>query len=62
MNKKQIAQAIIGAIALGLIVFWLISPGPAAGRIIGILANALILASMVISYIAEEKRKKDTEQ
>ena len=60
MNKKQIAQTVIGAIALGLIVFWLFSKGPVAGKVIGIVANALILASMVISYVAEEKRKKDT--
>ena len=61
MNKKQIAQTIVGTLAAGLIIGWLVFPGWAASKILGITANALILASMTISYIAEEKKKKDTD-
>jgi hypothetical protein len=59
MNKKQIAQTIVGALALGLVIFWLLSPGWAAGKLLGILANALVIASMVISFVAEEKKKNE---
>ena len=61
MNKKQVAQTVIAAIAAILILFWIFSPGgmSASGRILGIVGNALIMASMVISYFAEEKKKKN---
>ena len=58
MNKKQVAQTVIAAIAAILILFWIFSPGKMSVRIIGIIGNALIITSMVISYFAEEKRKK----
>lgn len=60
MNKKQVAQTVIAAIAAILILFWIFSPGKMSTRIIGIIGNALIIASMVISYFAEEKRKKNS--
>lgn len=58
MNKRQKAQTVVGAIALILIIFWLFTPVKFAAKILGIVANALILTSMVLSYIAEEKKKK----
>ena len=58
MNKRQVAQTVVGAIALILIIFWLLTPVSFAAKILGIVANALILTSMVLSYIAEEKKKK----
>ena len=59
MNKKQKAQVVIAVLALALIVFWLFSPGWEASKILGIIANALIITSMLISYLAEEKKKKE---
>ena len=59
MNKKQVAQTAIAAIAAILILFWIFSPGKMSTRIIGIIGNALIMASMIISYFAEEKKKKN---
>ena len=59
MNKKQVAQTVIAAIAAILILFWIFSPGKMSTRIIGIIANALIITSMVLSYFAEEKKKKN---
>ena len=58
MNRRQKAQTVVGAIALILIVIWLLTPVSFAAKILGIVANALILTSMVLSYIAEEKKKK----
>ena len=61
MNKKQVAQTVIAAIAAILILFWIFSPGgmSTSGRILGIVGNALLIASMIISYFAEEKKKKN---
>ena len=59
MNKKQVAQTVIAAIAAILILFWIFSPGGMSTRIIGIVGNALIFISMAISYVAEEKKKKN---
>ena len=58
MNKRQIFQLVLAGIALALIIFWLISPGWGAGKILGIIANALLILSMLLSYRAEEKMKK----
>ena len=51
----------IAAIAAILILFWIFSPGgmSTSGRSLGIVGNALIMASMIISYFAEEKKKKN---
>lgn len=58
MNKKQKAQVVIAVLALALIVFWLFNPGWEASKILGIIANALIFTSMLLSYLAEEEKKK----
>ena len=58
MNKKQIFQAIIGSLALILIIIWLFFPGWGASKILGIIANACVFTSMLLSYLAEEKKKK----
>jgi len=44
-----------------LILFLVISPGWGIDKILGIVGNALVLASMILSYIGEEKRKKDAD-
>lgn len=51
-------QVIVAAIAIALIIAWLIMPGWSAAKILGIIANALLVTSMAISYRAEEKLKK----
>ena len=61
MNKRQIAQTIVGLLALALMVFWFFEPGWKSSKILGIISTAMLAASMVISYIAEEKAKKDKE-
>ena len=58
MNKKQIAQTIIGVLSLILIIIWIFTPVKLSHKILGIIANALLFTSMLISYIAEEKNKK----
>ena len=58
MNKRQKLQVAISVVAAILIVIWLIIPGWEAGKIMGVIANALLITSMVLSYIAEEKKKK----
>ena len=59
MNKKQIAQTIIGVGALVLIIIWLFTPVKLSHKILGIIANALLFTSMLLSHIAEEKNKNN---
>ena len=59
MNNKQKFQLILAGIAAALIVFWLVYPGNAVGRFMGILSNALLILAMLLSYRAEEKLKKN---
>ncbi len=55
----QVALIIIAAI---LIVIWFVLPGSSIEtRILGVISNALLILSMVLSYRAEEKNKKKTE-
>ena len=58
MNKRQKFQLALAGLAAVLIIVWLISPGWGAGKILGIIANALLILSMLLSYRAEEKLKK----
>lgn len=59
MNKKQIGQAIVGGLAIALIIVWIFTPVPLTHKLLGILANVLLATSMLISYFAEEKNKKN---
>ena len=60
MNKRQVAQTIIGIGALILIIFWLFSPSRIALKLSGIISMALVFTSMLLSFIAEEKKKRDS--
>lgn len=59
MNKKQIGQTIVGGLAIALIIVWIFTPVPLTHKLLGILANVLLATSMLISYFAEEKNKKN---
>ena len=61
MNKKQKMQVALIIIAAILIVIWFVLPGCIETRILGVISNALLILSMVLSYRAEEKNKKKTE-
>ena len=61
MNKKQKMQVALIIIAAILIVIWFVLPGSIETRILGVISNALLILSMVLSYRAEEKNKKKTE-
>ena len=61
MNKKQKLQVALIIIAVILIVIWFVLPGSIETRILGVISNALLILSMVLSYRAEEKNKKKTE-
>ena len=58
MNKRQKLQVALSIVAALLIVFWLFIPGWEAGKIMAIIGNALLITGMVLSYIAEEKKKQ----
>ena len=49
----------LAVLFLILFVVWLIIKVPAYSRILGLLSNGLGFLSMVLSYKAEEKNKKD---
>lgn len=59
MNKKQIGQTIVGGLAIALMIVWIFTPVPLTHKLLGILANVLLATSMLISYFAEEKNKKN---
>ena len=61
MNKKQKLQVGLAIIFLVLFVIWLFIPVPIYSRILGLLSNGLGLLSMVLTYKAEEKSKKNTD-
>ena len=58
VNKRQIAQISVAAAALVLFIGRLCAPGWDAGKILGIITPILIILSMVLSFIAEEKKKQ----
>ena len=41
-----------------MLLLWLFEPGWRVTKILGIISNALLLLSMLLSYRAEEKMKK----
>ena len=62
MNKKQKWQLGLAGYFVVLLILWLFEPGWRVTKILGIMSNALILLSMLLSYRAEEKiKKKDKE-
>ena len=62
MNKRQVAQTIIGIGALILIIFWLFSPSRITLKLLGIISMALVFTSMLLSFLAEEKKKRDSNE
>lgn len=59
MNKRQKFQVGLAVLFLILFVIWLFIQVPVYLRILGLLSNGLCFLSMVLSYKAEEKNKKD---
>ncbi len=60
MNKRQKMQVTLGILFAILLVIWLILPGEIHTRLLGIISTALGILSMVLSYRAEEKKKKES--
>ena len=58
MNTKQKLQVTLIILFAILLVFWIVFPGNIYARILGVISSALIILSMVLSYKAEEKDKK----
>ena len=62
MHKKQKWQLGLAGCFVVLLILWLFEPGWRVTKILGIISNALLLLSMLLSYRAEEKMdKKDKE-
>lgn len=59
LNGRQIGQIVIASVALVLIIVWIFLTGSISTKAVGLLANALLILSMVLSFIAEEKKKKE---
>lgn len=60
MNKRQKVQVTLIILAALLLVFWVVISGNIYTRILGVISNALLILSMVLSYRTEEKNKKKT--
>ena len=58
MNKKQKWQLGLAGCFVVLLILWLFEPGWRASKILGIISNALLLISMLLSYRAEVKNNK----
>jgi len=58
MNKKQKWQLGLAGYLVVLLILWLFEPGWRVTKILGIISNALLLLSMLLSYRAEEKNNK----
>ena len=58
MNKKQKLQVALAILFAVLLVIWVFLPGNIYARILGVISSALGILSMVLSYKAEEKNKK----
>ena len=58
MNNRQKFQVALIVLPAVLLIFWLVFPGNIYARILGVISSALIILSMVLSYKAEEKDKK----
>ena len=59
LNGRQIGQIVIASVALVLIIVWIFLPGSISTKALGLLTNALLILSMVLSFIAEENKKKE---
>ena len=58
MNRRQKIQVVLAVLFAVLFIVWLFFPGWGYLKILGLIANALGVFSMVLSYRAEEKNKK----
>jgi len=56
LNKKQIGQIVLSVAAFALLIIILCSP-EYSGKVVGIISMTLLTFSMILSFIAEEKRK-----
>ena len=61
MNKRQKLQVALIILSTVLLVFWVVIPGNIYTRILGMISNALLILSMVLSYRAEEKNNKKSD-
>lgn len=59
-NKKQKMQVTLGIVFAVLFIIWLFLPVSLYSKILGLTSNALGVLSMVLSYRAEEKNKKES--
>ena len=57
MNNRQKWQLGVGSLFAVLLIIWLFMPEWGAVKILGIVSDLLGVASMVISYLAEERGK-----
>ena len=61
MNKRQKWQVVLAILFAVLFILWLFEPGWRVAKILGLIANALLFLSMLISYLAENKNKEKSE-
>ena len=60
MSTRQKLQVALGIVFAVLFIIWIFLSVPLYSRILGLTSNALGILSMVFSYRAEEKNKKDS--
>ena len=60
MNTRQKLQVVLGIVFAVLFIIWIFLSVPLYSRILGLTSTALGVLSMVLSYRAEEKNKKNS--
>ena len=58
MNRRQKMHLGLAGLFVVLLILWFFEPGWRVSKILGIISNALLLISMLLSFRAEEKNKK----
>ena len=61
MNRRQKKQLGFAGLFVVLLILWFFEPSWRVSKILGIISNALLLISMLLSFRAEEKNKKKDE-
>ena len=60
MSTRQKLQVALGIVFAVLFILWIFLSVPLYSKILGLTSNALGVLSMVLSYRAEEKNKKNS--
>ena len=62
MNRRQMYQVSLAALIVLYTIAWLLLPGGEASKILAIIFGVSILIALYVSYRAEEKNKRNSDE